>query len=361
MNLLALSDIAREVDRAFEIIGGMSIVLLAGIVLAMLFFILRYRRGATPRTTQIHGNLKLEMTWIIIPTLLVIYMFFVGYRGFKMMREVPDDAMVVEVTGRQWSWSFTYPEYNFTTTELYLPGDRSVKFLLHSPIDDVVHSFYIPHYRIKEDCVPGRENYMWIHTDMPERGQQDRCNIFCAEFCGKDHSRMKTELIVLAEEDFDRWVEQTIAEMNKPVVMSVALDPTSLEIRNRKAENLYKTYCLSCHGMNGLGEAETTIRDARNLTSLQGWKQGSKLTDIFRTLTTGIEGTQMRSFSQLSAWDRFALAHHVADFYKGTDRPIAVAEEIDALRAEFALDKQPAPRRQIPIEQAMQAIVEQNP
>jgi len=359
MRILALSEIVREVDFAFKLLGVISAILFIGIVIAMLYFTIRYRRGATPRTTQIHGHLLLELTWVILPTILVTYMFFIGYRGFSLMRDVPDDAMVVEVTGQQWIWSFYYPDLDITIgpEELYLPGDRAVKFLLHSPLEDVVHSFYLPAFRNKEDCVPGKSQYMWIHTDMPDPGQEDRFNIFCAEFCGKDHSKMRAELIVLRPDAYRQWAEKMIAEKNKPVVMDVAMNPDSDDILDRDGAKLYQQYCKSCHGNNGLGEVESKTADARNFTTLQDWKQGTKRTEIFRTLITGVKGTQMRSFGHLSAWDRFALVHYVSAFYQGDDRPTDSPEEVDALRVEYALDTQKSPKKEISIEKAMEVIV----
>ena len=115
MILLALSDVAREVDRAFNVIGGICLALLIGITLIMLYYSVKYHRSRTPRTQQIHGHLFLETMWIVGPTIIVMYMFFVGLTGFKMMRDVPDDHMVVEVTGKQWDWTFYYPDYDITT------------------------------------------------------------------------------------------------------------------------------------------------------------------------------------------------------------------------------------------------------
>lgn len=357
MFILALSEIAREVDYAFKVIGGICIVLLIGIVLAMLLFIFKFHRSSTARTKQIHGNFTLEITWIVLPTLLVIYMFFVGFKGFKMMRSVPDDHMVVEVTGQQWFWSFYYPEEDIHSDKLVLPGGKAVKFLLYSPITDVVHSFYLPDFRIKEDCVPGRENYMWIRPDMPEPGEKPTYNIFCAEYCGKDHSRMITELTVLTPEEYDQWVTEKIADKNKPVAMDVAMNPESDEIQKRGAEALYKTYCVSCHGASGRGEAESAVPKARNFTSLENWKQGTRKTEIFRSVTNGLPGTQMASFTHLSAMDRFALMHYVSSFYPGSDRPADSEEDIEQLKVDFALDKPPAPKKTLTIEEAMTALI----
>ena len=205
-SLASVSEVAREVDRAFWILTGISVVLLIGITLAMIYFAIRYRRKRYKTPSQIEGNSKLEVAWITIPTIIVIYMFFVGYKGFKMMRDVPEDARIVQVTGQQWFWTFTYPDEGISTDRLVLPINEPVRFEMTAPVGDVIHSFYIPAFRIKEDVLPGGSTYTWI---LPERVGSH--HIFCAEFCGKDHAQMYTVLDVVTKEDYDAWVKEVKA------------------------------------------------------------------------------------------------------------------------------------------------------
>ncbi len=344
------SEIAREVDAAFYWIGGICVALLIGITAVMVYFVIRYRRARSPQAAHIEGSLPLEIGWIVVPTILVLFMFFKGYEGFKLMRTVPEDAQVVEVVGQRWFWTFIYPEQGITSDRLYAPVGKPMKLEMTAPVDDVVHSLYLPAFRVKEDCVPGRKSYLWF---QPE--QEGRYHIFCAEYCGKDHSRMITELVVLSPEKYQAWLQRKVEDRNKPVVMAQAMDPESAEIKERDGAALFKTYCVSCHGAEGLGGL---VENARNFTSLADWKRSPKITDIYRTLELGIEGTQMRSFSNLPPWDRFALAHHVAAFYKGSDRPQASPEEVEQLNKDFRLGEKQEPRRTIPIEQAKKAYVE---
>ncbi|MEW6073260.1 MAG: cytochrome c oxidase subunit II [Planctomycetota bacterium] len=346
--LSAQSDIAREVDSAFAWIGGICLVLLVGITLAMVLFLVRYRRSRHPRPARIEGHLGLEITWIVIPTLLVLFMFFKGYKGFRMMRDVPPNAMVVDVVAQRWFWTFTYPAASVSADQLYVPVDRPVKLQLTSPETDVVHSLYLPAFRVKEDCVPGRGTYLWFQAE-----RVGIYNIFCAEYCGRDHSSMLTKLHVLSPPDYERWLADQIAAKNKPIVIEQAMDPRSEDIVACDAPSLFRTYCVSCHGADGTGGL---IENARDFTRLDGWKRSSKVTDIYRTLSLGIEGTQMRPFPNLRPWDRFALAHHVAAFYAAADRPVATDEEIQALVKEYALDQLPIPRDTISIEESMHAI-----
>jgi len=343
----SVSDIAQEVNRAFYILGGISVVMMAAITAVMILFVVKYHRRRTAvATSRVHENLPLEITWTVLPVFLVIFMFFVGYKGFKMMRDVPEGAEVIRVIAQQWSWSFVYDEEGITSDRLHLPIGRPVKLLLES--QDVIHSFYLPAFRIKEDMVPGRENYIWL-----EPKKEGTYNIFCAEYCGKDHARMYTTLDVLSEEGYRQWIDGKIADKNKPIVITEAMDGTSEEILSREGPVLYKTYCVACHGPEGRGGL---VKDARNFNQLDGWKRSPKITDIYRTLAEGIEGSQMRSFKHLPAWDRFALAHHVASFYEGADRPRATAEEIEQLVKHYDLEKPQAPQKRISIDRAIEAV-----
>lgn len=346
--LLAASDIAREVDSAFLWIGGACLALLLLVTAAMLFLVFRYHHTRNRRPAQIEGNLALEIAWIVIPGILVILMFFKGYRGFELMRGVPPGAMVVNVTGQKWFWTFEYPDHKFSTDRLHLPLGRPVRFNLTAPADDVAHSFYIPAFRVKEDCVPGKLTYLWI-----EPQQLGVFNIFCAEFCGKDHSKMIAELEVLAPEAFEAWVEARIADRFKPVDIVRAADPAAEEIKARDAQKLYRTYCTACHGPQGRGGL---VEGARDFTSLEGWKNGPTLSGLFKTLAEGIPGTQMRSFPHIPAWDRFALAHRVRAFYPGADLPSDTPEALAALNQAYKLDQVQPPRRRLPIEKAMELL-----
>ncbi len=354
--LSSLSDTAREVDHAFYLIGVASAIMMAMIVLFVLYCIVKFRRSTTPTASQFHGNSVVEIICLIVPTTIVMWMFWVGFKPFHTMRTPPKDAKIIEVTGMQWNWSFYYPDYDVTDSKLTLKGGEPVKFLMRSKDNDVLHSLYLPDFRLKEDCMPGKTTTMWLQPDMPTTNERPTYNVFCAEFCGKDHAAMITTATILTPDEYDQWVAAKIADKNKPVVLDVAMNPESQDILDRKAETLYKTHCISCHGANGQGQIETAIPNARNFTTLADWKQGSKLTDIFNTLGSGVAGTQMASYSHLPAWDRFALMHYVASFYKG-DRPEYTKEDL-ALIQEKWLNQQDGPKKTIPVDDAIEAMIQ---
>jgi len=353
MNIGAVSEISRQVDRALWLLGGASVLLLAGVTITMIVFAVKYHRSRAKQTSQIQGNLWLEVTWIIIPTIIVTWMFFVGYRGFLFMRDVPEGAMVVQVTGRQWAWSFFYPEERINTSEMAVPVNVPVKVELTAPPEDVLHSFYLPEFRVKEDVLPGRDTYLWFEAERT--GQY---NIFCAEFCGQDHSKMITTLHVLSPEDYEAWVHGNIAKKYEPLVYEALLDaqhprfaPDDLNVDGAA---LYGTFCASCHGVQGDGSGLPGV--ARDFRVAEDWKRSPKVTDIFRTLTDGIEGGRMRPYPNLTPWEKAALAHHVRSFLS-TAAPPDTQEDFAALVTEYELDKLKGPKKAIPVEKAMDLIL----
>lgn len=195
------STYADTVDIAMMWITGTSVFLLLGITVAMIYFVFRYNRKRNPKATQIHGNLALEIIWIVIPTIIVLAMFWVGFEGFQRLRATTDIANVVEVEAFMWGWDFKY-ENGYNSDTLYIPVDVTTKLELTSR--DVIHSLYIPSFRMKEDVVAGATHYMILTPNKV--GKHD---IACAEYCGRDHSQMYTAIIVLSKEDYNEWLINT--------------------------------------------------------------------------------------------------------------------------------------------------------
>lgn len=189
--------IVNEVDYTFWFIMGISIILLLIITVAMLYFVYKYSRKRNPVPSNIEGNTTLEIVWTVIPIILVMIMFFISWGGFKNMRDVPKDAMVVKVTGQMWKWTFEYDNKKKSDT-LFLPVNKDVKFEITS--NDVLHSFYLPAFRCKEDAVPGRINYYWIRTT--ETGSFYAA---CAEYCGLNHSYMYAPIRIVEEDKYLVW------------------------------------------------------------------------------------------------------------------------------------------------------------
>ena len=350
MLILASRDVVESVDKAWYILGIVSLVLFVGIIGAMIAFTMKYHYKRHPKAEHIPGNTKLEILWTVLPTLLSLWLFFVGLEGFLLMRNPPENAYEIDVTARQWAWEFRYPD-GVTSSELYVPIDTPVKLNLATPIDDVTHSFYLPDYRVKEDCVPGYKTYVWFEADRLTGDNPH--NIFCAEFCGKDHARMITVMHVLPKEGFETWMDEKVAQRYLPVDAKTAMNPEAEEFQQIDAETIYNTYCASCHGIQGQGGL---VEGARNFKSLADWKKGPQVENIYATLTDGVEGTQMRAFSNLPPWERFALAHYVRKFYDGSDMPTTDLAGMEKFVKDNKLDDPPQVSRSFDIDGAMEAV-----
>ena len=193
------SNLANTVDSVFLFICSICVVLLAIVTFAMVYFVIKYSRKKNITPSNIEGNIPLEIIWTVIPTLLVLAMFYYGWIGYKEIRNVPKDAMVIKATGHMWAWSFEY-ENGKQSSILNLPLGKPVKVELSSW--DVIHSLYIPAFRVKEDAVPKKKNYLVFKPD-----KVGTYNIFCAEYCGQEHSSMLTKAVVMPEKEFKAWYD----------------------------------------------------------------------------------------------------------------------------------------------------------
>jgi cytochrome c oxidase subunit 2 len=245
----AASDIAKRVDNIFLFILVISVFFLVLITFLMVYFAIKYNRKKNIPPENIEGNNLLEIIWTVVPTVLVLVMFYYGFIGFKALRNVPKDAMVVNVTGRMWSWLFEY-DGGISSDVLRLPVDKPVKLALSS--QDVIHSFFIPAFRLKEDAVPGLNTYISVTPNKV--GTYDA---LCAEYCGLRHSYMLAKVEVMPQEGFEAWYEGQLAasraekeEWRKEGVEGVH-EETKEQIVAR-AENLLKTKgCVACHTTDG--------------------------------------------------------------------------------------------------------------
>lgn len=191
------------VDDVMKFIAGSGVILLLSITIVMIYFVFRFNRKRNPRSKNIEGNFVVETLFLTLPTLLALAMFYYGYEGFAEMRSIPKDAYPIKVIGRQWSWTFEYPNGKRSDT-VYVPLGRPIKFLVTSV--DVIHSFYIPAFREKQDAVPGSVFYMMLYPE--HLGSYD---VACAEYCGLHHALMYTKLNVVTQDAFDKWLKRGIA------------------------------------------------------------------------------------------------------------------------------------------------------
>lgn len=228
------SNFVKGVDTTFLIILGISFFFLIFLTVLMLVFIYKYNRKRHPKATQIEGSTKLEIIWTVIPLLLTLLMFYFGWAGYKPMTKVPDDAMEITVYGRMWNFMFEYENGKRTDT-LYLPKDKPVKLNLVAM--DVLHSLYIPAFRVKQDMVPGKENnFMWF-----EPQKEGTFELYCAEYCGLQHSFMYSYVKVIEDTAFQSWMVDTTQ-----VVAETLESPTATG--RRIMQNIG---CFACHTIDG--------------------------------------------------------------------------------------------------------------
>lgn len=192
------SQAVNSVDFAFLTIALVNLffyVLVGGL---LLYFVFRYNRKRNPISAPIEGSLTLEIVWTVIPTLLVLVFFWVGYRAFLDIRVFPSETFDIKVTARMWSWSFEYPNGEVSNV-LYAPKGEKVRLKLNSA--DVLHSLYIPAFRIKQDCVPGLDTQLWFRAN-----NTGTYNLFCTEYCGQLHSKMYTDVVIMEPEEWEKSV-----------------------------------------------------------------------------------------------------------------------------------------------------------
>jgi len=246
-------------NTAFYFITGISLFLLLGLTATMLYFIFRYNNKKNKTAIQNEGNVKLEIIWTVVPILLALLMFYYGWEGWKPVYNPPANAMKITSTARMWSFSFEY-ENGKQSPELVVPVNTPVKVNLISV--DVIHSMFIPAYRIKSDIVPGREKYLWF---IPQT--EGDFDLYCAEYCGLRHSYMKSMVKVLSKEKFNAWYGDTAR-----AVKTAGTTPGAEGLEIMRFQG-----CLACHSIDGtkivgptylnlFGKKETVTRDGQDVT-----------------------------------------------------------------------------------------------
>jgi cytochrome c oxidase subunit II len=245
------SSAAGRVDSVFLFILVLCVAFLVLITASLIYFTVRYSRKRHPKAEDIEGNVWIETIWTAVPIIIFLLMFYYGWTNFSYMREVPREAMVIEVTGRQWAWSFKYPNGK-PSTELILAVDKPVKLELRSL--DVIHGFFIPAFRIKEDVVPGKENYTWF---VPT--QLGSFDIECTVICGVSHANMLGKAVVVPVSDFEKWYFggddvplPGRSSKPQPVKTEIAVNP-ALNIMNQR-------FCPACHSIDGTPLVGPTLK-----------------------------------------------------------------------------------------------------
>lgn len=227
------STFSGEVDSLFYFVYYLSLFFFVLITGLLIYFAVRYRRrqGKRKLTSGISHHTGLEILWTVIPTILVLIIFVWGFKGYLRMHVVPKDAIEVKVTGQKWAWVFDYANGANSVNELIVPAGKPIKLLMSSK--DVIHSFFVPDFRIKKDVLPNRYTVIWFETRQP--GEFD---LFCTEYCGDQHSGMIGKVKALSELEYTKWLETSGIDEDMPLA--------------ELGEKLYTAKaCNTCHSIDG--------------------------------------------------------------------------------------------------------------
>ena len=228
----ASSTLAGQVDAAYNWALYNAYFWFALVMAVAAYFVWKYRRrGPDDVTSTVAHNTTIEIVWTVIPTAIVIGLFFAGLWPYLSAAVPPKDAMEVQVTAQKWAWTFTYANGTVSPGNLVVPRGKPVKLVMSST--DVIHSFYVPEFRIKQDVLPGMYTTTWFEATNVEETAVE-----CTEYCGKDHSAMLATVKVLEPAQFNQWLEN--GGEDKP------LPPAE------KGKNLFSQWaCNSCHSIDG--------------------------------------------------------------------------------------------------------------
>jgi cytochrome c oxidase subunit II len=233
------SNFALRVDMLMLYISVVSFLLAFGITATIVYFCLRYTRiNPDEIGAPIEGNMRLEITWIVIPMILVLTMFAWGAVVYVNYRVAPQDTLDIYVTGKQWMWKIQQPSGAREINELHVPAGRNVKLIMGS--EDVIHDFFVPAFRIKMDVVPGRYNTMWFRPTKP-----GRYRFFCSQYCGTSHALMGGYVTVMMPADYAAWLAGSAEAEANPVV---------------RGEKLFaERACSTCHLPDGGGRGPSLV------------------------------------------------------------------------------------------------------
>jgi cytochrome c oxidase subunit II len=227
------STTAPAIDSLFMFITWICIFFFLLITFLTLYFAKRYKRRSpdeiTPHMTH---NLKLELAWTIIPSLILIVLFFWGFYGYINAQVSPANAIEIQAVGKKWVWTFEYPDGMRTLNDLHVPVNRPVRIVMTS--EDVIHSFYVPTFRIKKDVVPGRYTEVWFTATKTGMHQ-----LYCTEYCGKGHSDMLGRIYVDDDATYQKWLvegDESLKTMPLPELGKLVYE-------NRG--------CNTCHSLDG--------------------------------------------------------------------------------------------------------------
>ncbi len=280
-------------DLEFKLISFFFAVIMVPLVYSLIFF--RQKEGDDSDGPHVEGHTKLELVWTAIPLIIVIALGIIGAENLKQVLAVDPQAAQVKVVGYQWGWRFEYPE-GFTSTKLYLPVDKQVLLKMESL--DVIHSFWVPEFRIKQDLVPGQITEYRITPSLI-----GEYKVRCAEICGNEHAYMESPVVVVSQEDYVAWHDEQL-RLAKEAELASAGKPDA-----GRGQALYvESGCKACHSVDGskgvgptwkaLYMSSVPLADGTSVTADEAFLAESILNPSAKVVA-GYNANAMPSFSYL--------------------------------------------------------------
>ena len=255
------STIAHGIDHLYYFLTAVDLFFTALIFLTIFYFVIKYRRRAETKPTQIETNLPLEVTWTVIPLFICALIFLWGASLFIRYSRPPEASTEIFVVGKQWMWKLQHPEGPMEINELHVPLGRPIKLTMTS--EDVIHGFYIPAFRIQKDVIPGRYTSIWFQAT--KTGQ---FHFFCNQYCGTNHAEMGGYVVVMTPADYEQWISGGVR--GESMVAAGA--------------RLYEQLgCITCHGTGkgppfvNLYGSKVKLTDGTTVTADEDYIRGSIL------------------------------------------------------------------------------------
>jgi cytochrome c oxidase subunit 2 len=291
---VAASGAAGQIDTVYDVLLICSVPIFVLVMTIAIYSVIRFRAqpGDMSDGPPIHGNTRLEIIWVTVPFLMVSALAIYGWIVLDDIEAKQADELVVNVTGRQFTWTFEYPAAKVNSTELVLPEDQPVEFRIHT--EDVVHSFWVPQFRLKSDAVAGLTTKVRLTPD-----RIGRYEVVCAELCGLGHSTMRQDVRVVAQRDFGTWLDRR----------SQAADGEAVFTANG---------CGSCHTLEAAGTEGTVGPDLDDISQANAAYIKESITDPNATVVKGFPRNVMPGDfgNQLSAGELDALVKYLLESQK---------------------------------------------